>query len=265
MPCRDCRDKPGNDNVGAPVQKRNQCPCACRAAAISSTSLCGMMGTWAMCTPNGVSASSTAEMIAAAAGMVPTSPTPFTPSGLSGEGVSLIERRQHRQLGRGRQQVVREGGGERLAAVVVAHPFEQRVADPVRDAAMDLAVDDHRIDQVSGILQRVILDDAHLAGLHVDLDLGHVAAVGVGQIVDAELPVGLEPRLDAGREAVAGRAAQDARELAELDRELAARRSPAPRRRRSRDRARPLRAHGWRASWPCRRPRAPPAAPNCRR
>ena len=41
-----------------------------------------------MCTPNGVRASSTAEMIAAGAGTTPHSPTPFTPSGFSGEGDS---------------------------------------------------------------------------------------------------------------------------------------------------------------------------------
>ena len=41
-----------------------------------------------MRTPNGASAFSTAEMIAAAAGTQPDSPTPLTPSGLSGEGNS---------------------------------------------------------------------------------------------------------------------------------------------------------------------------------
>ena len=60
-----------------------------RAARIISTIFIGVSGTWPIRTLNGVSASSTAEISAAAAGMVPASPTPLTPSGLSGEGVSL--------------------------------------------------------------------------------------------------------------------------------------------------------------------------------
>ena len=58
-------------------------------ARIISTIFIGDSGTWPMRTRNGVSASSTAEISAAAAGIVPASPTPLTPSGLSGERVSL--------------------------------------------------------------------------------------------------------------------------------------------------------------------------------
>src|SRR5262245_37823386 len=57
--------------------------------AISSTSFCGITGVCAMCTPNGCNASSMAEITAAAAGIVLTSPAPLAPSGLSGDGVSL--------------------------------------------------------------------------------------------------------------------------------------------------------------------------------
>ena len=57
-------------------------------AAISSTSFAGVTGVCAMRTPKGCSASSMAEMTAAAVGMVETSPAPLAPSGLSGDGVS---------------------------------------------------------------------------------------------------------------------------------------------------------------------------------
>ena len=60
-----------------------------RPLPISSTSLAGVIGVWAMRTPNGCSASSMAEITAAAVGMVQTSPAPLAPSGLSGDGVSL--------------------------------------------------------------------------------------------------------------------------------------------------------------------------------
>ncbi len=48
-----------------------------------------MTGVCAIRTLNGESASSIAEITAAAVGMVLTSPAPLAPSGLSGEGVSL--------------------------------------------------------------------------------------------------------------------------------------------------------------------------------
>src|SRR5262249_12338610 len=57
-----------------------------RAAEMSPSSVCGLRGTCAMRTANGRSASSTAEITAAAAGIGPTSPTPFTPGGLVGDG-----------------------------------------------------------------------------------------------------------------------------------------------------------------------------------
>src|SRR5215468_3472353 len=58
-------------------------------ALISATSLSGVTGVWLMRTPNGARASSIAEMTAAAAGIVLTSPAPLAPSGLRGDGVSL--------------------------------------------------------------------------------------------------------------------------------------------------------------------------------
>src|SRR5215467_12758280 len=59
------------------------------APAISSKIFCGVIGVCAIRTWNGESASSIAEITAAAVGMVLTSPAPLAPSGLSGEGVSL--------------------------------------------------------------------------------------------------------------------------------------------------------------------------------
>ena len=58
------------------------------ALTISTISI-GRSGKWSIRALKGLSASSTAEISAAAAGIVPASPTPLTPSGLSGERVSL--------------------------------------------------------------------------------------------------------------------------------------------------------------------------------
>ena len=80
---------------------------------------------------------------------------------------------------------------------------------PCAIAAVHLAVDHHRIDQHAGILQREIAQDAHFAGLDVDLDLGDVAGIGIGERIGAPVDAGVEAGIDAGREAVAGRAFQD--------------------------------------------------------
>src|SRR4051794_37283570 len=77
QPKRDHRDEPGDDGGASP-------------AAIIANKSCGVTGISLIRTPNGASAFSTAEMIAPPAGTHPDSPTPFTPSGLSGEGNSRI-------------------------------------------------------------------------------------------------------------------------------------------------------------------------------
>ena len=58
------------------------------ALSMSSRIRTGETGASAMCTLNGSSALSIAEMMAAATEIVPPSPTPFTPSGLNGDGLS---------------------------------------------------------------------------------------------------------------------------------------------------------------------------------
>ena len=53
--------------------------------------------------------------------------------------------------------------------------FEQRLADALRDAAMDLAVDDQRIHRAADVVDRDIIDHAHHAGVGIDLDLADMA------------------------------------------------------------------------------------------
>ena len=56
--------------------------------------------------------------------------------------------------------------------------FEQRLADPLGDAAMRLAVQDQRIDRAADIVDRGIADDLDLAGIGIDLDLADLRAIG---------------------------------------------------------------------------------------
>ena len=172
----------------------------------NANSRAGVTGYSSIRTPNGDSAFSIAEMIAPAAGTQPDLPTPLTPSGLSGEGIFGQLHLDPRHVGRARQQIVGKGGGDGLRLFVVAHPFEQRVADRVRDAADELALDDHRIDDAAAVVDHDIAQDAHAAGLDVDLDLDGMAANAIGERGRHEALHAFEPRLEIARHGIAGHA-----------------------------------------------------------
>ena len=58
---------------------------------------------------------------------------------------------------------------------VVGAAFHHRLAEALRDAAVHLALDDHRVDDVAEVVDRDELLDLHLAGVGIDLDLADVA------------------------------------------------------------------------------------------
>src|SRR6266581_1236059 len=76
-----------------------------------------------------------------------------------------------RRVGRERQEILAEMRRHRLCLVVVDQPLEERIADAVDDAADDLALDHHRIDDGTAIMHHQIARDGHVPGLDVDLDL----------------------------------------------------------------------------------------------
>src|SRR5947208_655909 len=53
---------------------------------------------------------------------------------------------ERRHVVRARHAIVHERAGHELAILVVGRPLEQRLSDTLSDAAVDLALDDHRID-----------------------------------------------------------------------------------------------------------------------
>ena len=79
-----------------------------------------------------------------------------------------------------RHRVVHERAGEQLAFVVVDRMLHQRLADALHHAAVELALDDHRIDDGAEIVDRRVSHHLDDAGFGIDLDLGDVAAVGIG-------------------------------------------------------------------------------------
>ena len=93
----------------------------------------------------------------ASAGVVPPSPPARMPSGLVGDGTSLIAVVNDGQVVGARHRVVHERAGQHLAArrVVVA-VLQQRLADALHDAAMGLAVQDQRVDRAADVVDRRI-------------------------------------------------------------------------------------------------------------
>jgi hypothetical protein len=60
--------------------------------------------------------------------------------------------------------------------------FEERLTDALRDAAMHLAFDDHRIDQLAEVVDRGPPIDRDDAGLRIDLELADVYARREGPV-----------------------------------------------------------------------------------
>ena len=62
---------------------------------------------------------------------------------------------------------------------VVDNVLHQRLADALRQAAVDLPLADQRVDHAPQVVDHGVAVDAHLAGMRVDFQFANVAAVGV--------------------------------------------------------------------------------------
>src|SRR5712692_7208012 len=111
--------------------------------------------------------------------------------GLVGLPVRGLERRGH--------VVVYEAAARDVALVVVADLLVQRGADPLREAAVDLALDDHRIDDVAAVVDRDEAPDFHVARAAVDVHHADVTAEGESQVGRIVIVRRLQPRLHALR------------------------------------------------------------------
>src|SRR3989442_5712035 len=96
-----------------------------------------------------------------------------------------------RQVGGARHRVVHVAAGQKLAGLLVVHAaLEQRLADALRQSAVHLAFDDHRIDDVAEVVASGKIDNLHDAGLGIDLDLTDVRTCRereIGRIVECGL------------------------------------------------------------------------------
>ena len=85
----------------------------------------------------------------------------------------------------------------RFPALVVDRLLVQRLGDALRDAAVDLPLDDLRVDDRAAVVDGDVLHDLGRAGLGVDLDHADVRAGRPGEVRRVVHGGGLEVRLDA--------------------------------------------------------------------
>jgi len=81
-----------------------------------------------------------------------------------------VVRHEVRQLGRLGHRVLVHAARLQVAVLVVGRALEQRRADALGDAAVDLPLDDERVDDLPAVVDADVLLDLYLGGLRVDLD-----------------------------------------------------------------------------------------------
>ena len=140
---------------------------------------CGVAG---MATSSWPTASVRALMTAGGEAIAPASPQPLMPSGLDGQRVSIVSTLERGQVVGARHAIVHEARRQELAVVVVMRAFEQRLTHALGDAAVNLALDDHRIDQLAEVVDRGPPVDRHDAGLRIDFELADVNARREGEV-----------------------------------------------------------------------------------
>ena len=82
------------------------------------------------------------------------------------------------QIVRARHGVIHERRRHHLPAGVEVDVFHQRLARALSDAALNLAVQQHRVDHGADVVDHVVAHDIDDAGVHVDLEFAGVAAIG---------------------------------------------------------------------------------------
>ena len=110
--------------------------------------------------------------------------------------VGELDRRQI--LGAG-DAVIGQRAGQQLAGLGVEDgSFEHRLADPLRDPALDLPGEQQRIDDRTEIVDHEIAQDVDMPGVGLDLDLADMTAIGEGRLRRREMAAlvkaGLDPR-----------------------------------------------------------------------
>ena len=102
-----------------------------------------------------------------------------------------------RHIGGGGNQIVHERRVQQLALLVVDELLVKCVADAVRHAAVNLPLDDERIDDRPAIVRHQVPLDVHHRRLRIDFDDHRVHAARRAAAIRPEVRSGLESRLGA--------------------------------------------------------------------
>ena len=173
-----------------------------RARSTASETRRGVSGVSLKLAPMLRKASPTALAMAAGGAIAPPSPRPLTPYSVASAGDTICASGPSGNFGRAGHHVVAEGGGERLAQRVGGDFLVKRGADALGDAALHLAVDDHRIDHDAAVLRDRVVEKLDRAG--VGLDRNHDGMGAVGEHAAGFLRFvgrgGVEQRIHTGRQ-----------------------------------------------------------------
>ena len=142
-------------------------------------------------------ASATAFMKAAGAPTQPISPTPFAPMALFRVGTSRGVQLHVGKVVRAWERVIHQRAGQQLSrALIVTDMLEPGLPDALRDAAMELTVDDRRIDALPDVAHAHDSLELDGAGVGIDIDLARAGSIGNGG--DAALEVGARAAIPGG-------------------------------------------------------------------
>ena len=163
-------------------------------------------------------ASATAFAIAAGGAIAPPSPRPFTPYSVASAGEHEMREPHVGNLRRARHHVVAERGRERLAELVERDFLVERGADALRNPALHLPVDDHRIDHRAAVFRHRIVEKLDHAAVGIDGNDDSMGAVGEHAAAHRRL-IGadrLQQGLHTGRQLLLARVRHE-RDLADAD------------------------------------------------
>jgi hypothetical protein len=95
------------------------------------------------------------------------------------DGARRLVGRQHM---RRRNGVVHQRTSDQLPVLVVHCPLVKRLSDALRDAAVDLTIDDQRVDDIATVIDSHVTFQIDDAGIRVNLDNCDVRAEGEGAV-----------------------------------------------------------------------------------
>ena len=91
----------------------------------------------------------------------------------------MCSTRMFGDFGGARQQIVGQRRRQWLALFVKRHLFVQGAANALSGAAENLSIDDHWIDERTGILSHNVIENLHRSGFGIDRNDGRMSGPGV--------------------------------------------------------------------------------------